>query len=113
MFKQLYPCELIADGEQDLWIHIARNHAVLELLKQLLDGSLKDLSKQVRRLVLCWAEAQGPSIGSSDRFWSLTLIALVIESTDSMLNIGPKQYGCGSKPMVPFWGRCTTHFSLF
>ena len=21
--------------------------------------------------------------------------------------------GCGSKPMVPFWGRCTTHFSLF
>ena len=19
------------------------------------------------------------------------------------------QYGCGSKPMVPFWGRCTTH----
>ena len=20
--------------------------------------------------------------------------------------------GCGSKPMVPFWGRCTTHFSL-
>ena len=21
------------------------------------------------------------------------------------------QYGCGSKPMVPFWGRCTTHFS--
>ena len=19
--------------------------------------------------------------------------------------------GCGSKPMVPFWGRCTTHFS--
>ena len=22
-------------------------------------------------------------------------------------------YGCGSKPIVPFWGRCTTHFSLF
>ena len=22
-------------------------------------------------------------------------------------------YGCGSKPMVPFWGRCTTHLSLF
>ena len=21
--------------------------------------------------------------------------------------------GCGSKPMVPFWGRCTTQFSLF
>ena len=21
--------------------------------------------------------------------------------------------GCGSKPMVPFWGRCTTHFSPF
>ena len=21
--------------------------------------------------------------------------------------------GCGSKPMVPFWGRCTTHFGLF
>ena len=21
--------------------------------------------------------------------------------------------GCGSKPMVPFWGRCTTHFTLF
>ena len=21
--------------------------------------------------------------------------------------------GCGSKPMVPFWDRCTTHFSLF
>ena len=21
--------------------------------------------------------------------------------------------GYGSKPMVPFWGRCTTHFSLF
>ena len=21
--------------------------------------------------------------------------------------------GCGSKPMVPFWGGCTTHFSLF
>ena len=21
--------------------------------------------------------------------------------------------GCGSKPMVPFWGRGTTHFSLF
>ena len=25
----------------------------------------------------------------------------------------PQIYGCGSKPMVPFWGRCTTHFSLF
>ena len=24
-----------------------------------------------------------------------------------------KAYGCGSKPMVPFWGRCTTHFSKF
>ena len=24
-----------------------------------------------------------------------------------------KPRGCGSKPMVPFWGRCTTHFSLF
>ena len=23
------------------------------------------------------------------------------------------QYGCGSQPMIPFWGRCTTHFSLF
>ena len=22
-------------------------------------------------------------------------------------------YGCRSKPMVPFWGRCTTHFGLF
>ena len=21
--------------------------------------------------------------------------------------------GCGSKPMVPFWGRCTTHFNPF
>ena len=21
-------------------------------------------------------------------------------------------YGHGSKPMVPFWGRCTTHFGL-
>ena len=21
-------------------------------------------------------------------------------------------HGCGSKPMVPFWGRCTAHFSL-
>ena len=25
---------------------------------------------------------------------------------------GQHPYGCGSKPMVPFWGRCTTHFSL-
>ena len=24
-----------------------------------------------------------------------------------------RQYGCGSKPMVPFWVRCTTHFGLF
>ena len=23
----------------------------------------------------------------------------------------PPQFGCGSKPMVPFWGRCTNHFS--
>ena len=23
------------------------------------------------------------------------------------------QHGCGSKPIVPFWGRCTTHFSPF
>ena len=22
-------------------------------------------------------------------------------------------YGCGSKPMVPFWGRCTTHFGVY
>ena len=22
----------------------------------------------------------------------------------------PLTFGCGSKPMVPFWGRCTTHF---
>ena len=21
--------------------------------------------------------------------------------------------GCGSKPMVPFWGRCTTHFGTY
>ena len=26
---------------------------------------------------------------------------------------GRKEYGCGSEPMVPFWGRCTTHVSLF
>ena len=24
-----------------------------------------------------------------------------------------KSFGCGSKPMVPSWGRCTTHFGLF
>ena len=23
------------------------------------------------------------------------------------------RFGCGSKPIVPIWGRCTTHFSLF
>ena len=23
------------------------------------------------------------------------------------------QHGCGSKPMVPFWGRCTTHFRTY
>ena len=23
------------------------------------------------------------------------------------------KYGCGSKPTVPFWGRCTTHFVYF
>ena len=23
------------------------------------------------------------------------------------------RYGHGSKPMVPVWDRCTTHFSLF
>ena len=22
-------------------------------------------------------------------------------------------FGCGSKPMVPFWGRCTTHFRTY
>ena len=27
--------------------------------------------------------------------------------------LGKSRYGNGSKPMVPFWGRCTTHFSLF
>ena len=27
---------------------------------------------------------------------------------------GPfSQYGCGSKPMVSFWGGCTTHFSTY
>ena len=25
----------------------------------------------------------------------------------------PTQPGCGSKPMVPFWGRCTTHFRTY
>ena len=25
----------------------------------------------------------------------------------------PRPFGCGSKPMVPFSGRCSTHFSLF
>ena len=25
----------------------------------------------------------------------------------------PSQFGYGSKLMIPFWGRCTTHFSLF
>ena len=28
-------------------------------------------------------------------------------------DLGLSSFGCGSKPMVPFWGRCTTHFSLF
>ena len=32
-------------------------------------------------------------------------------SVNSMYS--PVPYGCGSKPTVPFWGRCTTHFSLF
>ena len=26
--------------------------------------------------------------------------------------LGPWK-GCGSKPMVPFWGRCTTHFRTY
>ena len=42
-----------------------------------------------RRVIGC-----GPSNGIPER-WS------------------PLVYGCGSKPMLPFWGRCTTHFSLF
>ena len=25
----------------------------------------------------------------------------------------PMLVGCGSKPMVPFWGRCTTHFRTY
>ena len=30
-----------------------------------------------------------------------------------MLSLRPRVgSGCGSKPMVPFWGRCTTHVSL-
>ena len=28
-------------------------------------------------------------------------------------NFDPQPYGCGSKPMVPFWGRCTTHFRSY
>ena len=31
----------------------------------------------------------------------------------SLKGIPKGPIGCGSKPMVPFWGRCTTHFSLF
>ena len=26
---------------------------------------------------------------------------------------GKRRFGCGSKPMVPFWGRCTTHFKTY
>ena len=32
---------------------------------------------------------------------------------DMLFCIGLTKYGCGSKPLVPFWGRSTTHFSLF
>ena len=29
------------------------------------------------------------------------------------VKIKPPGYGCGSKPMVPFWDRCTTHFRTY
>ena len=29
------------------------------------------------------------------------------------VRLEPQPCGCGSKPVVPFWGRCTTYFSLF
>ena len=31
---------------------------------------------------------------------------------DRSLLLSLNIWQCGSKPMVPFWGRCTTHFSL-
>ena len=37
--------------------------------------------------------------------------------TESMsflpLPVGSEEFGCGSKPTVPFWGRCTTHFRTY
>ena len=36
----------------------------------------------------------------------------VLCSSRSVLTDGHDIHGCGSKPMVPFWGRCTAHFSL-
>ena len=35
------------------------------------------------------------------------------EKRNNSLGVTSQPHGCGSKPMVAFWGRSTTHFSLF
>ena len=38
---------------------------------------------------------------------------IILASNFILLNPSLWTFGCGSKPMVPLWARCTTHFSLF
>ena len=45
-------------------------------------------------------------------FFSLTA-ASSSSSSFFLLAFSLYPYGCGSKPMVPFWGRCTTHVRTY
>ena len=60
----------------------------------------------VKRLIQARAEvnAAGNPDGGRKGQWVPTWFCRVLQGTIN---------GCGSKPMVPFWGRCTTHFRTY
>ena len=71
------------------------------------DSSPVDPLGRVTRLVSLWS----PFKATSKRWYPQNKThPFVILSSDFL---GVATYGCGSKPMVQFWGRCTTHFGMF
>ena len=52
------------------------------------------------------AKALGRRIGEAYNAWQKKQ-----KAQDPARRLPHRSGRCGSKPMVPFWGRCTTHFS--
>ena len=69
------------------------------------EGNLSLLEMLWMNELLCHLRSCGMMISLPTNKWFQPF-----QSAISGYRFRPSTCGCGSKPMVPFWGRCTTHF---